>query len=272
LYKKQKLVFQCALLLNKLLIVTLKNKIKNSSLTIGSWISSGSLIIADIMSKSGLDWIALDNEHSTMSYETMHALMVQIQANNCQCFVRVGSNDALIIKKCLDAGANGIIVPMIKSLDDAKTAVAHCYYPPVGSRGVGLSRAQEYGFGFENYLKTHTEEVVLILQVEHVDALKDLEKMAQLPEVDGFIVGPYDLSASLGIPGNFEHQTFKDALVEIESKVKKNKKALGVHVIQPEHTQVLEKNKKGYNFIAFSLDFLLLGTKLRAELESIKNS
>lgn len=247
----------------------IKNKIKTSS-TIGSWLSSGSLIVADLMSKSDIDWLVIDNEHSTMDLETIHALIVQTQANNCQSFVRVGANDPLIIKKFLDAGANGIIVPMIKSLADAQAAVNHTFYPPRGTRGVGLYRAQEYGFNFENYLKQHLENTVLILQIEHIDMLKDLDKITQIPEVDGFIVGPFDLSASLGIPGQFEDKTFLASIKEIEEKVKKSNKALGFHVIQPDHNLVIEKQNKGYTFVAFSLDFMFLGRKLRDELKLLE--
>lgn len=248
-----------------------KKNIRDSSYSVGSWISSGSLIIADVMSQSGVDWLVLDNEHSTMSMETLHSLIVQIQKNQCQCFVRVGANNTLLIKKFLDAGANGIIVPMIKSLEDALQAVQNTYYPPTGSRGVGLYSAQDYGYSFENYVKKHVEETILILQIEHIDALRDLEKMVQIPNVAGFMLGPYDLSASLGVPGEFENKLFLEAVEKVESVVKKSKKLLGVHVVQPDHKQMLDKLKLGYNFIAFSLDFLILANKLRDELKLFKD-
>ncbi|MEZ0391610.1 MAG: HpcH/HpaI aldolase/citrate lyase family protein [Pseudobdellovibrionaceae bacterium] len=251
--------------------MTAKEKIRKST-TIGSWLSSGSMIIADLMTKAGLDWLVLDHEHSMMDYETIQGLIVQTQANRCLSFVRVGANDALIIKKFLDAGADGVIVPMIKSLAEAKQAVQNVYYPTTGSRGVGLYRAQAYSYGFEDYVERHQKELVLIVQIEHIQALQELEQILQVPEIDGIIVGPYDLSASMGIPGQFEHPEFLKALKKIESLAKGSGKAMGVHVIQPEHQQVLEKQKAGYNFIAFSLDFLLLGKKLRDELGSIKKS
>ena len=223
--------------------MSLKQKIRSSNITLGSWLSSGSLIVADLMSKSNLDWIVLDNEHSMMDYETILSLITQVQANQKSCFVRVGANDPLIIKKCLDAGANGIVVPMIKSLADAKNAINNTFYPNIGTRGVGLYRAQEYGYGFDSYKQNHIKETVLILQIEHIDAIKELDKMAELEQVDGFIIGPYDLSASMGIAGEFQNTNFLRAVSEIESIVKKSHKALGTHIIQPEHEQIIEKTK-----------------------------
>jgi len=122
---------------------------------------------------------------------------------------------------------------MIKSYADAMQAVQNVFYPPTGSRGVGLYRAQKYSFGFDEYVKSHVEETVLILQVEHIDVLGDLDKILKIPQVDGIIIGPYDLSASLGIPGKFEDKKFKETVEKIEKKTLAAKKALGVTLFSP---------------------------------------
>ena len=126
----------------------MKNKI-----SIGSWITLGHFSIAEIMAKAGFDWLCVDMEHSVIDYYEAEKLIAAIGANNCVPYVRVGANDPVIIKRVLDAGAKGIIVPMVNSKEDATRAVSSVKYPPMGKRGVGLARAQGYGFEFDEYVQ-----------------------------------------------------------------------------------------------------------------------
>ena len=121
--------------------------------SLGSWITIGHHSIAEIMADSGFDWLCIDMEHTVIDLLEVQNLILTIQSKGLKAYVRVGKNDNLIIKRVLDAGADGIIVPMVNSLDDAKKAINAVYYPPIGKRGVGLARAQSYGFDFENYKK-----------------------------------------------------------------------------------------------------------------------
>ena len=141
--------------------------------------------------------MCIDLEHHDR-LRGVQKLIIAIQSKNLKAYVRVGSNDELIIKRVLDSGASGIIVPLIKTKTEALEAVKNTFYPPVGARGVNsLSRAQKYGFGFKEYLKTVNKDTHLILQIEHIDAIKNLEEILKI-KVTGMIIGPYDLSASMG--------------------------------------------------------------------------
>jgi len=121
------------------------------NISIGSWITLGHFSIAEIMANAGFDWLCIDLEHSVIDYYEAEQLIATIESNGCVPYVRVGANDPTIIKRVLDAGAKGVIVPMVNTPEDAQKAVNASKYPPKGNRGVGLARAQGYGFSFDEY-------------------------------------------------------------------------------------------------------------------------
>jgi len=239
-------------------------------LSIGSWLTLNNASVAEIMADAGFDWLCVDMEHSPTDYAEAQQIIMAIQSRGLKAFVRVGENNIRIIKRVLDAGADGIIVPSVNSAEEAKKAVDAVKYPPLGKRGVGLARAQSYGFGFENYRDVKSKEIKLIAQIEHINAIQELDAIIQTQGIDGTFIGPYDLSGSMGKPGQWEKEEVKVALQTYEDTVKKYNKWVGFHVIQPDHNLVQEKIKKGYNFIAFSMDSLFLGTLVRNQLQELK--
>ena len=240
-------------------------------MTLGSWITLNHISIVEIMADAGFDWLCVDLEHSVIDYYGAEKLIATIEAKGCVPYVRVGANDPLIIKRVLDAGAKGIIVPMINSKIDAEKAINAVKYPPLGNRGVGLARAQGYGFDFEEYADTINNETRVIAQIEHIDAINNLEDIITVDGIDGTIIGPYDLSGSMGKPGKYEDSDVVDVLKKYEEVSNKMDKPMGFHIIEPNHKLVLEKIKNGYTFIAFSLDILFLGTICRQEMNSLRN-
>ena len=142
-------------------IPSLKKKLKSNELTIGSWISFGFTQTCEIMVKAGYDWLVIDMEHTSIDYNQCLNLIQIIESNGVTPFVRVGKNDPLHIKRVMDAGAHGVIVPMVNTVEDAQKAVGALYYPPAGSRGVGLGRAQNYGVGVEAYKEWVDKEIEL---------------------------------------------------------------------------------------------------------------
>ncbi len=240
-------------------------------ITIGSWITLNHPSIAEIMADAGFDWLCIDMEHSVTDYYEAQQLILAIQSKGIKAFVRVGENNMRIIKRVLDAGADGIIVPSVNSAVEAKRAVDSLKYPPLGKRGVGLARAQSYGFGFDAYRDGKAKNIQLIVQIEHINAIKELDEILQTEGVDGTFIGPYDLSGSMGLPGEWDESEVVEALNIYEQTVKKYNKLIGFHVIQPNFSLVQEKMKKGYNFIAFSLDVLFLGVKIREQMNQLEN-
>ncbi len=248
----------------------LKEKLKKKQFTIGSWITIGNGDVAEIMVQAGFDWLTIDMEHSSIGYDRALELIRVVDLAGAVPLVRVGANDPLIIKRVMDAGAKGVIVPMVNSAKEAECAVAAVRYPPVGKRGVGLYRAQKYGTGFDAYLKWVARESIVIVQIEHKDAVENLDAILSVDGVDGFIVGPYDLSGSLGVPGKFTHPKMLAAMKTIRKIAHRHKVSAGFHVVPPDPALVKLRRKEGYTFIAYSVDFLLLGEMARQGIKAIK--
>jgi 2-dehydro-3-deoxyglucarate aldolase len=250
--------------------MSLKEKLNNNQLTIGSWVTLGHQGIIEIMSTAGFDWLTIDLEHSVIELTMAQNLIAHIKNNGMYALIRVSKNEEVVIKRVMDAGADGVIVPLVKNKDDAIHAVEFVKYPPVGKRGVGLARAQKYGIGFDEYKDWVKNESIVIAQIEHIDAVNNIDDILSVQGIDGTIIGPYDLSGSMGIPGEYDKKEVKDAIKKIEAACKKYKKSLGFHVVPPDFKQLKEKIDAGYTFLAYSLDFLFLGEKVREEMKKVK--
>ena len=248
----------------------LKEKLRKGDVSYGSWITIGNPIIAELMANSGFEWLTIDMEHSAITLIEAQNLIRTIELLGCVPLVRVGEKNPNLIKRVMDAGAHGIIVPMVNNKQDAELAVNSVRYPPKGKRGVGLARAQDYGFGFEKYKKKLEKSSIIIVQIEHIDAVDNLKEIISVDGVDGFIVGPYDISGSLGRPGDFENPEFKKCITKIMQYSKKYNKPAGFHVIPPDEKEVKKIIKLGYKFVAISLDTLFLGTLCKNVLNKVK--
>lgn len=248
---------------------SLKKKLENSEVTIGSWIAIDNTSLAEIMAKAGFNWLTVDMEHSAITLSGAQKLIQVIELSGVIPLARVGENNPNLIKRVMDAGAHGVIVPMVNNKESALSAVSAVKYPPLGSRGVGLARAQGYGFAFEKYKEWAGKESVVIVQIEHRQAIENLEDILTVEGVDASIIGPYDLSASLGYPGEYERPKVKEAIQKYESICDKLNKPKGIHVVAPSGEEALKYLNKGYKFLGFSTDFLFLGSKCREELAKV---
>lgn len=252
------------------LSVDLKTKLQQNQLTIGSWITIAHPSIVDIMASAGFEWLVVDMEHTSIDLAQAHILISTIQANKMKALVRVSKNEEVIIKRVLDMGADGIIVPMVKNAQEAQEAVSYAKYPPKGKRGVGLFRAQKYGLGFEQYKKWVDEELVIIAQIEHIEAVKNIEEIIMTDGIDGIIIGPYDLSGSMGYPGEFYRDDVSQAIQKVLFTCKEHNKPSGFHVIESNPAKLQQKIAEGCTFLAYSLDFFFLGDCAREGMEKIK--
>lgn len=238
--------------------------------SVGSWITIGHSSIVEVMADAGFDWLCIDMEHTVIDFAKMQDLIIAIQSKDLKAFVRIGENNSRIMKRVLDAGPDGIIVPNVKSVKEAQMAVNSFKYPPLGKRGVGLARAQGYGFDFEKYRDYKTKELKLIVQIEHINAIKELDLILQTDGIDGSFIGPYDLSGSLDKTGKLNDPKVLNAIGSYLLIAKKYKKLIGFHVVPINHNLVMDKIKEGYNFIAFGFDAYFMGTSIRNQLKKIK--
>jgi len=170
----------------------------------------------------------------------------------------------------MDAGASGIMVPMIKSAEDARAAVNAVYYPPEGTRGVGLARAQGYGSAFQAYRQWLRDNAVVIAMIEHIQAIEDIDAILSTPGIDAYIIGPYDLSGSMGRPGELEHPDVQAAIRQILQAGIRHHKAGGVHVIEPDPAMLQQRIEQGFTFLGYSLDIRMLDSLCRNHLNIIK--
>jgi 2-dehydro-3-deoxyglucarate aldolase len=246
-------------------LINLKKKLARRELTIGSWLSWGFSPMTEVMTQAGFEWLVIDLEHTAIDYAEAHQMIQTIDLAGCVPLVRVGSNDPLIIKRVLDCGAEGILVPMVNSAEEARRAVDAAYYPPRGKRGVGLSRAQGYGMEFHAYRERAVEQTIVIVQIEHIRAVENLEAILAVDGVDGFIIGPYDLSGSLNEPGNFDHPDVQKALQRVQEVMNASEKPGGYHVVQTSHDELRQRIDEGYRFIAYGDDMVIFAQKVKDE-------
>jgi 2-dehydro-3-deoxyglucarate aldolase len=251
--------------------MSLKQKLKNNELTIGSWIMMGNTMSVEVMALAGFEWLVVDIEHTSINLETVESLITTIQENNMKALVRVSKNEEVVIKKVLDMGADGIVVPMVSSKEDAVQAVEYAKYPPVGKRGVGLYRASGYGTKFQEYKKWVNDELVIIAQIEHIDAVENIEEIIKVDGIDGTIIGPYDLSGSMGYPGEFERDDVKEAVEKVLKVCKKNNTPSGFHVVDTEPEKLKSKIDQGCTFLAYGIDYFFMRDAAINGMKKLKN-
>ena len=242
-----------------------------NGLTIGSWVTLGHPAVAEIMASAGFDWLAVDLEHSTITIREAEELIRIIELKGIAPLVRLSSNNAEQIKRVMDSGAHGVIVPMVNSPEEAKLAVSAVKYPPEGNRSIGLARAQGYGARFDEYFNWQKHHSLVVVQIEHIDAVSNLESILSVEGVDAYIVGPYDLSGSLGIPGNFSAPEFLEAMNQIRDVSRRLQVPGGVHIVEPDPLQLRQCIEEGNRFIAYGVDIRILDTVCRQGIENIQD-
>lgn len=250
--------------------MNLKQKLKNNELTLGSWIMLGHPMSVEVMALAGFDWLVVDIEHTAIDFETTQRLITTIQAQGIKALVRVSKNEEVVIKRVLDIGADGIIVPMVCSQEDALKAVEFAKYPPTGKRGVGLYRAQKYGTEFEAYKKWVEEELVIIAQIEHINAVENIDVIVSVSGIDGTIIGPYDLSGSMGYPGEFEREDVKNAVQTVLDRCKINNIPSGFHVVDTDPEKLKQKIDQGCTFLAYGMDYFFMRDAAINGMKNIK--
>ena len=230
--------------------------------SIGSWIQIPHTSIAEIMGQAGYDWVAVDMEHGTISPHQLPDLFRALELGNTLPLVRLAQGEAKDCKQALDAGAGGLIIPMIESAKQLQKVVHAATWPPSGNRGVAFSRANLFGKNFEKYIE-EAQKPLLIAMIEHINALDELEDILKVAGLDAILIGPYDLSASMGLTAKFEEQNFLDTMLAIKIKADNAQVPCGVHVVQPDESELKKKLGDGYRFIAYSIDAVVLEKFIR---------
>ena len=241
-----------------------KQKIRNGECALGGWMLIPHPAIAELMAGEGFDWIALDMEHAAVDLSVVEQIERAVRPSGCDLLVRLDGVNPVLAKHVLDAGAKGVIVPSVMSPEDADTMAAAIRYPPLGNRGTSLSRALDYGRDFSDYLRRHNDDVFLAVMLEHYLAAERADEILARPGIDAAFIGPYDLSASLGIAGQLDHPDVLAAEQKILAACRRQGIAPGYHVVPPERKRIDERIAAGYRFIGCSLDTQLIMHGCRA--------
>jgi len=235
----------------------IRNKLKNKLPSIGSWMQLPDQSVAEIMGNSGYDWIAVDMEHGAFSKNNLPGIFGAIASGGAAPFARVAIADSVCIKEALDTGAKGLIFPMIETGEQLETAVSNALYPPLGNRGIGFCRANMFGKNFEDYFENENNPII-VAQIEHKRAVENIDSILSVKGLDAIMIGPYDLSGSMDMTGDFENPEFVAVLKTIFDKAVEHGIAMGLHVVAPQKQKLKEKIDEGYQFIAYGIDAVFL--------------
>ena len=239
---------------------------------IGSWLNTGSTTVAELMAESGLDFVTIDMEHAPISIESLADLLRAIRSGGpkCMALVRTPGHDYQDLKRYMDAGADGVIVPFVNNAVTAQKIVDAVKYQPQGRRGIGFARDNGYGMRIMQKLEDANEQSFICVQIEHIDGMRQLDDILDVPGIDAAFIGPYDLSASMGIAGNFTHPKFQEASSRFLQCCKTHNIVAGIHVVQPNPDEARERLRQGYEMIAYSLDITFLTHSINEGLKHIK--
>ena len=249
----------------------LKKALRDNKITLGTWIQIPHPSIVEIIAHNcngKLDWMCIDMEHGAIGIESMTNLIRTIESCDITPIVRIPKNDYIWIHRSLDAGAKGLVIPMVNSGQEASEAVSEALYPPFGNRSFGYSRANLYGADFDDYVKKANDEISIIVQIEHINAINELNYILSIPGIDGTFVGPYDLSGSLGVPGDFENEKYQKALTTYISKSHTHSIPMGIHIVRQDLEKVKFVKSVGYNMIAIGTDAVFLEEKVKEVMRS----
>jgi len=235
-----------------------KNKFKTQKVVPGTWVQIPSPSICEIASTQNLDWLAVDMEHTEISYESLTNMFRGLKGSKTAPFVRVRENSPLDIRRALDVGALGIIVPLIDTAEETKKAVSYCKYPPQGCRGHAFCRANDWGLNFTKYADKANDEICVFVMIESHVAVDNIDSILSTEGLDGIFIGPYDMSASYGVPGDVSNKLVTDGCNKVLNACKKYNKIAGIHIVNPNPVIIKENIEKGFQFIAIGIDTLFL--------------
>jgi len=246
-----------------------RQRLQQGERLIGTMVTIGSREIAEVLGEVGFDWLCLDGEHGALEPSVLQGLLQAIN-RNVAVIVRVPALDEADIKHALDIGATGVMVPQVHTAEHAALAVRWSRYPPLGARGVGVARAQHYGFRVAEYLEHANEQVTVIVQAESGAAVDNIDSIVRVPGVDAVLIGPYDLSASLGHPGELSHPTVQAAITRVAEACQGVGLPLGIFGLSA--TAVRPYPAPRFRLMLVGVDTVLLGQSARELLHAAREA
>ena len=245
-----------------------KDKLQRKDTLLGTMLTINSPELVEIIMELGFDWLFIDAEHAPFQYESIQKLL-QTAGKDLPCIVRIPDDRRTSIQKALDIGATGIIVPRVNTAKQASKIVKYAKYSPIGERGVGISRAHSYGLKFQETIDNANDNISIIIQAEHIKSVKNISKILEVQGIDAVLVGPYDLSASMGKTGNLDDPEVLNAIEQISKACDRKGMTKGIFGISA--TSLKPYILKGFTLLIAGVDTLIFGKGARELLEEIRN-
>jgi len=245
-----------------------KDKLRRGEPALGGWLMIGHPTVAEVLAGEGFDWLCVDMEHTATDVREFYEVVRAVQGTRVDLLARLHSCDPVLAKLVLDAGARGIIVPSVNTPEEAARSVAMARFPPDGVRGASLCRATDHGRNFAGYFAGHNREVLVVVMLEHIEAVRQADAILATPGIDAAFIGPYDLSASMGLAGQLDHPQVQAAQQTILEACARHGVAPGIHVVSVAGEDVSRRIAAGFRFIACGLDTLFLRDGCRRMLDS----
>ncbi len=236
----------------------LKQKLQARERLFAGWISYAHPSITETFARAGFDFIAIDMEHATISLEQAQRIIAASQSEGIPCLPRPVSHSNDWIKPLLESGADGMLVQMVNTPEELEALVGHIKYPPMGRRSYGVNRAQAYGFDFDSYITDWNDTSSFIIQVESIQAVENIDKLVEFAEVDAVMVGPYDISGSLGVPGQTSHPLVIEASRKVIAACERAGKSCGTQVADANPESVEALFSLGYTYAILGSDLFVL--------------
>jgi 2-keto-3-deoxy-L-rhamnonate aldolase RhmA len=236
----------------------LRAKLRARERVFGGWVSYREPGITETFAKAGFDFIAIDMEHTTISLDEANRIITSCHAEGTACLPRPVSHSNDIIKPLLEAGADGMIIQMVETKDDVRRLIDLNKFPPSGRRSYGVNRAHGYGFDFDRYIRDWNDSSTLILQVESITGVDNIDELLQFDEVDGVMIGPYDISGSLGVPGETNHPKVREAAKRVVEACAKYGKACCTQISAVTPAAVEDVFDQGYSFVILGSDLFVI--------------
>lgn len=253
--------------------LALKERLRRGELTIGAWITFYDLGVAEIMAGTGYDWLMIDMEHAPFTSESLTAILLALDHHKVASIVRVPWNDPVRIKLILDLGAAGVLVPQVATAQEAASAVAACKYPPLGIRGFGPRRASDYGRNMKQYVEKSNDATFVAIQIEHICGVEDIDAIVQVVGIDAILLGPMDLSGSMGLLGQLEHPEVVAAMDRVIHTSVAAGLPVGIPLPMDASLEVVKGwADKGCRFVVAGGDQGLLEEAARRSLANLRSS
>jgi 2-keto-3-deoxy-L-rhamnonate aldolase RhmA len=246
----------------------LKQRLAKGEPVVGHWISLPSPSIVEVLASYEPDWLLIDTEHGPADWERVEDLLRAMKGTNIVPLARVTANDPALVKRALDRGAYGVLIPLVNNAEQARAAVSAAKYPPEGIRGVAGTRVNRFGADLADYVAQWNSQVLVMVQVETVEALDNLDAIAATPGIDVLFVGPNDLSASLGLFRKFDSPEYLKAIDRILKSAARHHVSAGYMAGSAEET--LQRIDQGFRFVAGGSDARLLGVAAASFYGKIK--